>query len=291
MLERRRQDDDDATTTNDHPLLTGMLTMSALNPQPTGTLDVRRPARASEHDGGDGFRDEFLTLASHELKTPLTSLALQVQRMKRMSERQAGDASTWVASLEVVGRQVNRLARLCDDMLQAIALRAGQLAPERQSVDLGALVREVVAGLAIELSAPSTSISVDTPEGVVGRWHREQIGRLVLNLVKNAIMFGEGRPISVEVKASPRGAQLLVRDHGTGIADEDQERIFACFERVGDVEHFGGLGLGLYLAREIARAHGGQIGVESSLGRGSTFLVDLPLGPEPAIQASVARLP
>ncbi|KYG05872.1 sensor histidine kinase [Sorangium cellulosum] len=251
--------------------------MSALNPQRTGTLDARRPARASEHDGADCLRDEFLKLASHELKTPLTSLALQVQRMKRMSERHAEDASTWVASLEVVGRQVNRLARLCDDMLQAISLRAGQLAPERQSVDLGALVREVVAGLPVELRAPSAAISVDAPEGVVGLWDREQLGRLVFHLVKNAITFGEDRPVSVEVKAPPGGAQLLVRDRGTGIAEEDQERIFACFERAGDVEHFGGLGLGLYIAREIVHAHGGRIGVESALGRGSTFVVDLPL--------------
>lgn len=265
--------------------------MSALNSQRIGTLDARRPARASAHDGGDGLRDEFLTLASHELKTPLTSLALQVQRMKRMSERQAEDASTWVASLEVVGRQVNRLARLCDDMLLAISLRAGQLAPERQSVDLGELVREVVAGLAVELRAPFGTLAVDAPEGLVGRWDREQIGRLVFHLVKNAIMFGEGRPISLDVKASPGGAQLVVRDHGTGIAEEDQERIFACFERVGDVEHFGGLGLGLYIAREIVHAHGGRIRVESSLGRGSTFLVDLPLDPEPASQASVACAP
>ncbi|WP_437964210.1 HAMP domain-containing sensor histidine kinase [Sorangium sp. So ce260] len=265
--------------------------MSALNPQRTGTLDARRPAGASEHDGADCLRDEFLTLASHELKTPLTSLALQVQRMKRMRERKADDASTWVASLEVVGRQVNRLARLCDDMLQAITLRAGQLAPERQCVDLAALVREVVAGLAVELRAPSATISVDAPEGVVGRWDREQVGRLVFHLVKNALMFGEGRPISIEVKASPRGAQLLVRDQGAGIAEEDQERIFACFERVGDVDHVGGLGLGLYIAREIALAHGGRIGVESAPGRGSTFLVDLPLEPEPASQAGAARAP
>ncbi|XXX72876.1 HAMP domain-containing sensor histidine kinase [Sorangium sp. So ce134] len=265
--------------------------MSALNPQRTGTLDAGRPARASERDRADYLRDEFLTLASHELKTPLTSLALQVQRMKRMSERQAEDASTWVASLEVVGRQVNRLARLCDDMLQAISLRAGQLAPERESVDLGALAREVVARLPVELCAPSAAISIDAPEGVVGRWDRGQIARLVFHLVKNAVVFGEGRPVSLEINASPGGARLLVCDRGMGIAEEDHERIFACFERAGDVEHFGGLGLGLYIAREIAHAHGGRIGVESAPGRGATFIVDLPLEPEPASQPGVARDP
>ncbi|WP_437730197.1 sensor histidine kinase [Sorangium sp. So ce1335] len=251
--------------------------MSASNAQLAGTRDARRSPCAPEHDGGTGLRDEFLALASHELITPLTALRLQVQRMKRMSERQAEESSAWLASLDVVGRQVNRLTRLCDDMLQAIRLRAGQLAPERQSVDLGALVWEVIAGLAVELRSPSSAILVDAQEGVVGRWDREQIGRLVFHLVKNAIVFGEGRQIVLQVEPCPGGARLVVLDHGKGIAEEDQERIFACFERVGDVDHYGGLGLGLYLAREIVRAHGGSIGVESAPGRGATFTVELPL--------------
>ncbi|WP_437585830.1 sensor histidine kinase [Sorangium sp. So ce1000] len=265
--------------------------MSALNAPLTRTPDARRPARASEHDAGAGVRDEFLTLASHELMTPLTSLTLQVQRMKRLSERRAEDGPTWVASLEVVGRQVNRLTRLCDDMLQAIKLRSGPLDPERESVDLGALVREVLAGLPVELRSPSSTISINAPEGIVGRWDREQLGRLVFHLVKNAILFGEGRPIFIEVKACSGGAELLVRDQGAGIAEEDQARIFRCFERASGVVHFGGLGLGLYIAREIARAHGGTIGVESSPGRGSTFMVELPFDPEPASRVNVARAP
>ncbi|WP_437774583.1 sensor histidine kinase [Sorangium sp. So ce1097] len=251
--------------------------MSALNAQHAGMLDAPRPPCAPGCDGGDGLRDEFLALASHELMTPLTSLRLQVQRMKRMSERQAEASATWSASLDVVGRQVNRLTRLCDDMLLAIKLRAGQLAPERLSVDLGALVWEVVAGLAVEIRAPSSALLVDAPEGVVGRWDGEQVGRLVFHLVKNALVFGEGRQIVLQVRACPGGARLVVRDHGKGIAEEDQERIFGCFERAGDVEHHGGLGLGLYIAREIVRAHGGSIGVESAPGRGATFTVELPL--------------
>jgi signal transduction histidine kinase len=211
------------------------------------------------------------------------------QEMERASEQHAEESPAWSASLDIVGRQVNRLTRLCDDMLQAIRLRSGQLAPERRSVDLGALVWEVVAGLAVEICAPPSAILVDAPEGVVGRWDREQIGRLVFHLVKNAVVFGEGRQIVLQVKACPGGARLVVRDQGKGIAEEDQERIFACFERIGDVEHYGGLGLGLYLAREIVRAHGGSIGVESSLGCGATFTVELPVDPEHASQASPAR--
>ncbi|WP_438031776.1 sensor histidine kinase [Sorangium sp. So ce204] len=265
--------------------------MSVSNAPLTGTPDARRPARGCEPDAGASVRDEFLTLASHELLTPLTSLKLQVQRMKRLSEQRAEDGSTWVASLEVVGRQVNRLTRLCDDMLQAIRLRSGPLDPERETVDLGALVREVIAELSVELRSPSSTISIDAPEGVVGRWDREQMGRLVFHLVKNAIQFGAGRPISIEVKACPGGAELLVRDRGAGIAEEDQARIFRCFERAGGVVHFGGLGLGLYIAREIVRAHGGTIGVESSPGCGSTFMIELPLEPEPASRAAISLAP
>jgi two-component system, OmpR family, sensor histidine kinase SenX3 len=256
--------------------------MSASHAQLAGTAPEHRPAPAFELDEAACIRDEFLTLASHELMTPLTSLTLQVQRMKRMSERRAGEAPTWVASLDVVGRQISRLTRLCDDMLQAIKLRSGQLSPERRTVDLGALVRDVVAGVGVEIPAASCAISVDAAEGVVGRWDRAQLERLVFHLLKNAVIFGEGRPVALEVHAGPAGAELLVRDQGMGIAKKDQERIFACFERLVDADHFGGLGLGLYFAREIVRAHDGSIHVESAPGRGSTFIVNLPFDPSAA---------
>jgi signal transduction histidine kinase len=165
---------------------------------------------------------------------------------------------------------------LCDDLLQAIRVQAGALSPASEEVDLGALVREVVLGVASQSQVAVETIAVEVDEGLVGRWDRHLIERLVFHLVDNAVTFGKGRPITVEARAAAGGVRLTVRDQGIGIAKEDQERIFWGFERAVPVEHFGGLGLGLYLARAVVLAYEGSIRVESELGQGATFIVELP---------------
>ena len=227
------------------------------------------------------LRDEFLMLASHELMTPLTSLKLQVQTMKVMSEREPEASPAWAASmLAVCDRQIGRLSRLFDDLLQAISIQADELEPAREEIDLGALVREVVAGFTGQSQLAASSIAVDADEGLLGRWDRGQIERLVFHLIKNAVTFGDHGPIEVEARATTGGARLTVRDHGIGIAQEDQARIFECFERAAPVEHFGGLGLGLYIARAVVHAYHGSIRVESEPGCGATFIVELPFAKE-----------
>ncbi|MFS8069323.1 MAG: sensor histidine kinase, partial [Byssovorax sp.] len=142
------------------------------------------------------------------------------------------------------------------------------------------LVREVVASVAVQCPSAACTITVDADEGLLGRWDRGQIERLVFHLLKNAVTFGDHEPIEVEARATVGGARLTVRDHGSGIAPEDQARIFECFERAAPVEHFGGLGLGLYIARAVVSAYHGSIRVESEPGRGATFIVELPLALE-----------
>ncbi|WP_437281729.1 HAMP domain-containing sensor histidine kinase [Sorangium sp. So ce375] len=239
-------------------------------------LDPRIPAVPIRDDTAR-IREDFLVLAAHEIRTPVTSLLLQLQLTKRMSEQEPEKTPAWAAAmLTVFDRQLGRLARLCDDMFQARHGGPDHRSPARAPVELVALVREVVA-TAVAHRPACGAISVAAEGAVIGRWDRSQIERMAFHLIKNAITFGEGKPISIEVRATRARARLIVRDHGMGIAREDHERIFARFERAVPVERFGGLGLGLYIAHVAARAHGGAIRVESELGCGAAFIVDLPL--------------
>jgi two-component system sensor histidine kinase SenX3 len=248
--------------------------------QTTNTADRGRGLSSSP--GGGWVRDDFLTLASHELRTPLTSLKLQVQAMKHKTDHEPAASPAWaVTMLAVFDRQVGRLAGLVDDLMLTARIQAGDLSPVLEDADLGGIVREVVADVAAQSRVAVASITVDVEEGLSGRWDRGLIARVVFHLLKNAVTFAGDAPICVEVRAAAgRAAQIRVRDRGPGIAPEDLERIFGCFERAVPVEHFGGLGLGLYLAREIVRAHGGSIRLESELGAGTTVTVELPLAPD-----------
>ncbi|WP_437681143.1 sensor histidine kinase [Sorangium sp. So ce131] len=243
------------------------------------------------------LHEEFLLLAAHEIRTPLTSLLLQLQLTKRMSEREPENTPAWAATmLAVFDRQLGRLARLCDDMLQVWRVTPGSSvhrAPACEPVDLAALVREAVAAAVAQRPAArgAIAIAIAADGAVVGRWDRAQLERMAFHLVKNAITFGEDKPITIEVRATRAHARLIVRDHGIGIAREDQQRIFARFERAVPVDRFGGLGLGLYIAHAAARAHGGAIRVESEIGRGAAFIVDLPLAPRSPEHVHRGRAP
>jgi signal transduction histidine kinase len=233
-------------------------------------------------EGHDWVRDEFVTLASHELMTPLTSLKLQVQAMKHKAGHEPAESPAWAISmLAVFDRQVGRLAGLVEDLLLTTRIESGELEPSREEADLGSVVREAVADVVAQSRVAASSVVVDVEEGLSGWFDRHLIGHVVFHLCKNAVTFGEHGPITVELRAAPgRAARITVRDHGSGIAAEDLGRIFECFERAVPVEHFGGLGLGLFVARAIVRAHGGSIRVESEPGQGTTFTVELPLGDE-----------
>lgn len=252
-------------------------------------FDPRLPAVPIRDDTAR-IREDFLVLAAHEIRTPVTSLLLQLQLTKRMSEQEPEKTPAWAAAmLAVFDRQLGRLARLCDDMFQARHGGVAHGAPARQPLDLVGLIREVVATAVAHRPAAGGAISVAAEGSVIGWWDRSQIERMTFHLIKNAITFGEGKPISIEVRATRARARLIVRDRGMGIAREDQERIFARFERAVPVERFGGLGLGLYIAHVAARAHGGAIRVESELGCGAAFIVDLPLAPRRPQRVRAAR--
>lgn len=221
-------------------------------------------------------RDEFLSIASHELRTPLTSLQLVMQSLlKAPPDAQTPEALT--QRLERAVRQVRRLGKLVNELLDISRITSGRLRLEREPVDFTSVVRDVVGRLDDELQRSGSVMQTQLTEAVVGCWDRLRLEQVVTNLVSNAIKYGEGRPIDVAVERNGDMACLTVRDRGIGIAPEHIERIFAKFERAVSARHYGGLGLGLFIVRQILEAMEGDIRVQSAPDQGSTFIVRLPL--------------
>ncbi|HEY3445100.1 MAG TPA: ATP-binding protein [Myxococcales bacterium] len=217
-------------------------------------------------------RDSFLSIAGHELKTPLTALQLQVRCLSGETKKQPLEPR-----VAKVARQCDRLVSLVDELLDVSRITAGRLRLEVQELDLAEVARERVAGLADELGRADCEVRVVAPAPVVGRWDRLRVEQVVVNLLTNAMKYGCGKPIDLNLTNVQDRARLQVRDRGIGIAPEDQARIFARFERAVSSRHFGGLGLGLWIARQVVEAHGGTISVASTPGEGATFTVELPV--------------
>ena len=226
-------------------------------------------------------RDEFLSIASHELKTPLTTLQLQVQGLIRKirSGTQESPAETVAARLVTAGRQVERLTGLINNLLDISRITAGRLDLDLEPVDLGAVVREAAVRAREESSPAGCQLVVDVDGPCVGQWDRLRVEQVVSNLLSNAIKYGAGRPIEIAVGGDDALARFTIRDHGIGIPPEHQARIFDRFERAVSDRHYGGLGLGLWIVRQIVDALGGSISVESESGKGSLFTVNLPRSP------------
>lgn len=232
-------------------------------------------------------RDEFLGIASHELKTPLTPLALKLEALARSAgaEPESPLAQRLAPHLEVMRRQVKRLAGLVTDLLDVSNIRAGRLALtlNPQPCDLAALVRDVAGRFDTELKRAGCEVRLHAPAPVLGAWDSSRLEQVVTNLLANAIKYGPGHPVTLRVEELEGRARLTVRDRGIGIAPENLQRIWGKFERAVSERHYGGLGLGLYISRQIVEALGGTVKVESTLGQGATFIVELPL------RAGVAR--
>ncbi|MGZ3458169.1 MAG: sensor histidine kinase, partial [Archangium sp.] len=240
-------------------------------------------------------REDFLAIASHELRTPLTPLQLQLQQLVRRAPQLALDeqAAAWMKQrFRLIQHQLQRLARLIDDLLDISRLVGGRLRLDLEPVSLPAVVRDVLERLREEgeVARHGSDIRLHLAEGPPGRWDRLRLDQAVSNLLSNALKYGAGQPIELSVRHDARHATLVVEDHGIGIPPEDQERIFGRFERAVSVRHFGGFGLGLYITRQVVEALGGTIHLESQPGQGATFIVTLPLAGPPASYAGALHL-
>ena len=222
------------------------------------------------------LRDDFLSVASHELRTPLTSLKLEAANLLRRARRGDLTDDRLVTRLERIDAQAARMHRLINELLDVSRIVAGRLELSLEEVDLVQVVGEVVLQFKEEAARVGCTLSIAMPSEAVGHWDRSRLEQVVTNLITNAIKYGGGKPIAIEVVEHGDRIRLVVCDHGVGIPPEDQDRIFDRFERAAPTRNYSGIGLGLWIVKQIIDALGGTVTVDSIPDRGSAFTVELP---------------
>jgi PAS domain S-box-containing protein len=226
------------------------------------------------------IRDEFMSIASHELNTPLATIKIHAQFMRKLIQK--GDDSAYSkikveAFTDQTEKQVLRLERMVNDMLDITRIRSGVLTLERERFELCEVVTQTVEHMRSQFLAagyPDPKITICEP--IIGDWDRIRIEQVLVNLLTNAIKYGSQKPVEIVVEALDHQVRFSVRDQGIGISADGQLKIFNRFERAANTARARGLGLGLFISREIVSAHKGKIWVESKLSEGSTFVVELP---------------
>ncbi len=225
------------------------------------------------------IRDTFMSVASHELKTPLTTLNLQFQMLDRLMKKK--EVLTREELTKPFGRiqdQVRRLVMLVDDLLDVSRISSGKMDYHSEEFDLMPFLEEVIHQFDDETQKKGCPISLNGPASLIGSWDKHRLEQVLVNLITNGIKYGNGRPIEINVMAQFSSVVIEVKDQGLGIADEDLPKVFQKFERLGDRKKASGLGLGLWIVRKIVEGLEGSIDVKSKLGAGSTFRLELPLG-------------
>lgn len=226
------------------------------------------------------MRDEFLSVASHELKTPMTSLKLQTQMLRRRLDKEQNIANLKEKIYDVmavIDKQVNGLNRLVEDMLDISRLKTGKLNIEVSEFSMEDLIKETLESLRPQFNLAGYQDPLFTHEGPMnGTWDRMRMGQVLINLLTNSMKYGNQKNIEIHAKGIENRIRVCVSDKGIGISQEDQARVFDRFERAIPASEVSGLGLGLFIAKQIVRAHGGNIWVESELNQGSTFVFEVP---------------
>jgi PAS domain S-box-containing protein len=242
----------------------------------------REQIRLAQAQEAVRLRDEFLSIASHELKTPLTVLQLQLEALGERLEALDGPTRKKV---ERAGQSAERLVELVDALLDVSRISSGRFDLHPERFDLAELVAEVADRLRDAAARAGCEIVVSAQPAVTGVWDRVRLEQVLVNLLSNAIKYGAGAPIRVSIARRDGSADIEVCDGGPGIPESAVDRIFERFERAASMRHYGGLGLGLYVTREIAQAHGGSVAARNVPGGGACFTVSLPLEPVASARA------
>jgi PAS domain S-box-containing protein len=237
--------------------------------------DLSERKRHQQAEAAVRMRDEFLAIASHELRTPLTTLVLSLGAVEQ--DRTKGDLKQIQRSLRRAQKQAERMGRLLDRMLDVSQMAAGKLKLDLAPCDLSDVVRDIVERLSEDASNAACELRLTLSGGIVGQWDRFRLDEAFSNIISNAIKYGAGHPIDIQLQASDENAVLVVEDHGIGIAPDDLSRIFGRFERTVASKNYGGLGLGLYIARQIIEQHRGSIRAENRPCGGARFVIKVPL--------------
>jgi signal transduction histidine kinase len=234
------------------------------------------------------MRDEFMSLVAHELRTPLNTLFLETQMRSLQLKRgnlPAFNPEQMSSMIKRDERQIKAMIRLIDDMLDVSRMKSGTLSIRPAKVELMALLERVVNDLSLQAAAAGANVVLVPHAPVEGFWDEFRIEQVVVNLLTNALRYGGGGAVEVSVQTEGCNARISVRDHGKGIAPDFLERIFEPYERGAKSGEPKGLGLGLYISRQLALSHGGQLTVESTPGEGATFSLILPCT-EAAVQTA-----
>ncbi|NBF03038.1 response regulator [Pseudomonas sp. Fl5BN2] len=245
------------------------------------TLLQKLQATQNELEQAVRMRDDFMSIVAHEVRTPLNGLILETQLRKMHLARENAAAFSldkMHAMVDRDERQIKSLIRLIEDMLDISRIRTGKLSIRPSRFDLAQLVHGLVENFAPQVEAAQCSLTLQAEQPLEGNWDEFRIEQVVSNLLTNALRYGAKSPIEVRVYAEDGEARVEVRDHGIGISEDNQKRIFQQFERVSASHVAAGLGLGLFISEQIVTAHGGSIRVESRIGEGALFRVGLPLG-------------
>jgi signal transduction histidine kinase len=225
-------------------------------------------------------RDEFLSIASHELKTPLTSMLLQTQtalhNIKNVSVAKFSFENL-LKMLHSVENQTLRLSKMINDLLSVSLIASGRLELEYDEVNLEKIIKDVISDFQAKIEKENISLSFTPGEKIVGKWDKIRIEQAISNFISNSIKYGNGKPIEIILKKKGKNAELTIADHGIGISRDKQKHIFELFARGVSPDQYRGLGIGLFISQRIIYAHGGEIEVKSKLGKGTEFKTTLPI--------------